>query len=144
MQHVAYRMDGPTNGAAVVLQHGYSSQKEHWFAYYVSALVAAVSKNGLFEPFIYINAIVLPRQARDKHRENSPRKAVFPQGYRCISIDSLGHGDSASPPEKECYGRAARAADIIAVMDAEGVEKAHVCGYRLEVRNASVIFPSEK
>jgi hypothetical protein len=53
VQHVAYRVDGPMNGAAVVLQHGYSSQKEHWLAY-VSALVAAVSKNVFFfEPFLY-------------------------------------------------------------------------------------------
>ena len=28
----------------------------------------------LFEPFIYKKIIFLPRQARDKHRENSPKK----------------------------------------------------------------------
>jgi hypothetical protein len=35
-------------------------------------------ENGTFEPFVYENAIILPRQARDKHRENSKNKdAVF-------------------------------------------------------------------
>jgi hypothetical protein len=31
-----------------------------------------------FEPFIY-KTIILPRQARDKHRENSKKTAVFSQ-----------------------------------------------------------------
>jgi hypothetical protein len=33
-------------------------------------------KNGLFKPFIY-KMMILPRQARDKHRENSKNNAVF-------------------------------------------------------------------
>ena len=33
-------------------------------------------KNGLFEPFIY-KTMILPRQARDRHRENSQQRA-FP------------------------------------------------------------------
>ena len=45
--------------------------------------------------------------------------ALVAAGYRCISIDSLGHGESASPSKKENYGRLPRAEDIIAVMDAE-------------------------
>jgi len=40
-------------------------------------------KNGLFEPFIY-KTIFLPRQARDKHRKNSPQK------YVCLSVGSGG------------------------------------------------------
>jgi hypothetical protein len=35
-----------------------------------------VSENGLLS-HLYINAIILPRQARDKHRENSKKDAVF-------------------------------------------------------------------
>ena len=38
------------------------------------------AKNGRFEPFIYTNAIILPRQARDKHRENSKKAAVSQVG----------------------------------------------------------------
>jgi hypothetical protein len=37
--------------------------------------VSKVSKNGLSKPFIY-NTIILPRQARDKHRENSKKRVV--------------------------------------------------------------------
>jgi hypothetical protein len=39
-----------------------------------------VRKNGLFEPYIYSKTNILPRQARDKHRENSKKGTVFPQG----------------------------------------------------------------
>jgi hypothetical protein len=33
---------------------------------------------------LYIKTIILPRQARDKHRENSKKDAVFPTGDRCL------------------------------------------------------------
>jgi hypothetical protein len=36
-----------------------------------------VSKNGLFEPYIYIYTHILPRQARNKHRENTQKRTVY-------------------------------------------------------------------
>ena len=36
-------------------------------------------KTALFVSHLYIKCIILPRQARDKHRENSKQSAVFPQ-----------------------------------------------------------------
>jgi hypothetical protein len=45
----------------------------------VPLVAELVSGNGLFEPF-YINAIILPRQARDRHRESTQtRETVFSQ-----------------------------------------------------------------
>jgi hypothetical protein len=35
-----------------------------------------VSENGLFEPFRYIKTILLPRQARDKHRESTQKQST--------------------------------------------------------------------
>jgi hypothetical protein len=35
------------------------------------------AKDGIFEPFVYIKTIILPRQARDKHRESTPKKMPF-------------------------------------------------------------------
>eukprot|EP01046_Picozoa_sp_COSAG06_P031581 COSAG06_NODE_3084_length_5880_cov_3.762325_3_plen_85_part_00 len=49
-------------------------------------------KNGLLKPFIYI-MIILPRQARDKHRENSKKEAVLSQGALDV------HGTSWVPIE---------------------------------------------
>jgi hypothetical protein len=36
-----------------------------------------VRKTPLFEPFIYIKTIILPRQARDKHRETAQKRVAF-------------------------------------------------------------------
>jgi pimeloyl-ACP methyl ester carboxylesterase len=52
-------------------------------------------------------------------------------GYTCISIDSLAHGESDSPPEKKFYGRKQRAEDVVAVMNQENIEKAHFIGYSM-------------
>jgi hypothetical protein len=52
-----------------------------------------VGENGLFEPFLYIETIVLPRQARDKHREqHSQTSGVFLQnvGRFCHALPELG------------------------------------------------------
>ena len=52
-------------------------------------------------------------------------------GYRCICIDGLGHGESDKPTEAALYGRAQRAGDVGAVLDAEGIAKAHFVGYSM-------------
>ncbi len=57
--------------------------------------------------------------------------AFAAEGYRSISIDSLGHGESDAPPEAAAYGRAPRADDVIAVFDQEGIDRAHFMGYSM-------------
>ena len=52
-------------------------------------------------------------------------------GYYAIAIDSLGHGESDKPTETSVYCRKQRAADVIAVLDAEGISKAHFIGYSM-------------
>jgi hypothetical protein len=44
-----------------------------------SARRSQVRKTALFVHSLYIHVIVLPRQARDKHMENSKKSAVFSQ-----------------------------------------------------------------
>ncbi len=51
----------------------------------------------------------------------------FSKSYRCISFDHRGAGDSDSPPLDQ-YSTEAIAADVIALMDTLGIEKAHVAG----------------
>ena len=38
-------------------------------------------RNGVFLSHLYIKTIILPRQARDKHRENSQKRAFPHQCY---------------------------------------------------------------
>ncbi|MHB8469947.1 MAG: alpha/beta fold hydrolase [Gaiellaceae bacterium] len=49
--------------------------------------------------------------------------------YRVLPVDSLGHGQSASPHDWEAYRAPDVAADIVATMDAVGVGRAAVWGY---------------
>ena len=50
----------------------------------------------------------------------------FSERYRCISFDHRGAGDSDKP--KDAYATELIARDTIALMDALGIDKAHVAG----------------
>lgn len=51
--------------------------------------------------------------------------------YRLILIDARGHGRSDKPHEPAAYVRELRAADVVAVLDDLGIEKAHYFGYSM-------------
>jgi aminoacrylate hydrolase len=52
--------------------------------------------------------------------------AEFSKRYRCISFDHRGAGDSDKP--QDAYATELIAADVIALMDKLGIDKAHVAG----------------
>jgi pimeloyl-ACP methyl ester carboxylesterase len=52
--------------------------------------------------------------------------AEFARRYRCISFDHRGAGDSDKP--SDAYATALIARDVVALMDALGIDKAHVAG----------------
>ncbi len=49
--------------------------------------------------------------------------------WRVINIDPLGHGASDKPHDADSYAVAGVTADLVAVLDAEGVDRATVWGY---------------
>jgi pimeloyl-ACP methyl ester carboxylesterase len=57
-------------------------------------------------------------------------EALFDR-FTVITIDSLGHGDSDKPADAAPYARRQRAEDIAAVLDAEGIARAHYVGYSM-------------
>lgn len=57
--------------------------------------------------------------------------AALAKCYRVACIDSLGHGRSDKPGDATFYDQAQRAADIVAVLDAIGTERAHVVGHSM-------------
>lgn len=57
--------------------------------------------------------------------------AALARELSVVTVDSLGHGDSDKPAEPAPYRRDARADDLAAVLDALGIERAHVVGYSM-------------
>ena len=70
----------------------------------------------------------------------APQLAMLSERFRCIALDYRGYGESETPPESslkadardaKSISRAAYARDVIAVLDAAGVDAAHFCGCSL-------------
>ena len=55
-------------------------------------------------------------------------KALERAGHRVLSYDARGHGQSAAAPAPDAYGYDELAADLLAVLDAFGVERAVLAG----------------
>jgi pimeloyl-ACP methyl ester carboxylesterase len=51
--------------------------------------------------------------------------------YRLILVDARGHGQSDKPHDAASYALDSRVADVVAVIDAVGVERAHFWGYSM-------------
>jgi pimeloyl-ACP methyl ester carboxylesterase len=49
--------------------------------------------------------------------------------HRVVSVDPLGHGRSDKPHDPDAYAAAGVTADLLAVLDAEGLDQATVWGY---------------
>lgn len=55
--------------------------------------------------------------------------AALSDEFRVVSVDPLGHGDSAKPHDSGAYYSAEVAADVVAVLDAEEVSMAVLWGF---------------
>jgi pimeloyl-ACP methyl ester carboxylesterase len=56
---------------------------------------------------------------------------VLRDAYRLVLLDPRGQGRSDGPHEPTAYGLRQRVDDVLAVLDAEGIERAHFWGYSL-------------
>ena len=74
-------------------------------------------------PLLFINSIGSTRALWDRQRR------AFEGAYRVIQYDARGHGQSDAPPGP--YTIAQLAHDAVAIMDAERIAAAHVCGLSL-------------
>jgi pimeloyl-ACP methyl ester carboxylesterase len=51
--------------------------------------------------------------------------------HRLVLLDARGHGASDKPHDREAYRMPLRVADVVAVLDAAGVDRAHYLGYSM-------------
>ncbi|HVQ49213.1 MAG TPA: alpha/beta hydrolase [Mycobacterium sp.] len=73
--------------------------------------------------------LVAPTMSSARHWDDLGYVSALSGEWRVINVDPLGHGDSDLPHDPDAYDPAGVATDLIAVMDAEGVNRATVWGY---------------
>ncbi|HYF17827.1 MAG TPA: alpha/beta hydrolase [Ramlibacter sp.] len=61
-------------------------------------------------------------------RSWEPQVRHFSRRYRCITFNARGYPPSSVPPEVASYSQERAVADVIAVLDACGIAKAHIVG----------------
>ena len=62
------------------------------------------------------------------HRSWEPQLRAFARRYRCITYAARGYPPSDVPDDLEAYSQERAVGDAIAVLDAAGVDRAHVVG----------------
>jgi pimeloyl-ACP methyl ester carboxylesterase len=62
------------------------------------------------------------------HRSWEGQMRHFSRGWRCITMSARGYPPSDCPEDPKLYGQPFFTGDVVAVMDAAGVDKAHVVG----------------
>lgn len=55
--------------------------------------------------------------------------ALTAAGFQVIVPDMRGYGESDQPPEVDAYGGFALATDVVAIMDDQGIDRAHIVGH---------------
>jgi pimeloyl-ACP methyl ester carboxylesterase len=72
--------------------------------------------------------IVFVHEFAGDYRSWDDQMRHFSRGYRCITMSARGYPKSDVPIDENLYGQQFFTADVVAVMDAANVDKAHVVG----------------
>jgi pimeloyl-ACP methyl ester carboxylesterase len=74
------------------------------------------------------SALLFIHEFAGDHRSWAPQVSRFASEYRCITYAARGYPPSAVPADVASYSQARAVEDAIAVLDAAGVDRAHVVG----------------
>ena len=72
--------------------------------------------------------IVFVHEFGGDHRSWEPQMRFFSRRHRCVTFGARGYPPSDVPENLEAYSQAIAVKDIVAVMNACGIAKAHVVG----------------
>lgn len=89
-----------------------------------------VEEAGVGSPVIFVHEFA------GDHRSWESQMRFFSRSHRCIAFSARGYFPSDIPQSPEAYGQDISRRDILAVMDALGVEKAHVVGHSMGAYSA--------
>lgn len=75
--------------------------------------------------------VVFVHEFAGDYRTWEPQMRFFARSHRCITFSQRGYPPSETPNDPERYSQDISRRDVIAVMDALGLEKAHVVGHSM-------------
>jgi pimeloyl-ACP methyl ester carboxylesterase len=75
-------------------------------------------------PIVFLNGLGDPVAASRRWGVS----AALAADHRCVYVDQRGHGLSAKPHDPAAYTTRLRVADVVAVLDELGIERAHIVG----------------
>jgi pimeloyl-ACP methyl ester carboxylesterase len=75
--------------------------------------------------------VVFVHEYAGDYRSWEPQLRYFSRQHRCVTFSQRGYPPSDVPSDPSRYGQDIARADVIAVMDALAVEKAHVVGHSM-------------
>jgi pimeloyl-ACP methyl ester carboxylesterase len=65
------------------------------------------------------------------HRSWEPQMQFFSRSHRCVAFAARGYPPSDVPTDPAAYSQDIARGDVLAVMDALGIEKAHIVGHSM-------------
>jgi len=83
--------------------------------------------------------VVFVHEYAGDFRTWEPQMRYFSRGHRCITYSQRGYPPSDVPTEPKRYGQDLARDDVIAVMDALGIDKAHVVGHSMGALTALLV-----
>lgn len=89
-------------------------------------------------------AILFVHEFGGGHDSWEPQMRAFPRRHRCLTFAARGYPPSDVPAEVERYSQARAAQDILEVMDAAGLDRAHLVGLSMggfAVLHAALLAP---
>jgi pimeloyl-ACP methyl ester carboxylesterase len=75
--------------------------------------------------------IIFVHEFAGDYRTWEPQMRYFARSHRCVTFSARGYPPSDVPEEPDRYGQDIARTDVVAVMDALGIAKAHVVGHSM-------------
>ena len=75
--------------------------------------------------------VVFVHEFAGDYRTWEPQMRYFARSHRCVTYSQRGYPPSDVPSDPARYGQDVARADVVAVMDALGIERAHVVGHSM-------------
>ncbi|MGH6672699.1 MAG: alpha/beta fold hydrolase [Xanthobacteraceae bacterium] len=75
--------------------------------------------------------VVFVHEFAGDYRTWEPQMRYFARGHRCVTYSQRGYPPSDVPDDPSRYGQDSVRGDVVALMDALGIKKAHVVGHSM-------------